>query len=314
MQQTRTNSPGDCAICGVPTLRVRHEFDAASHTLGRCPTCDLQLWFPLNHPTASYYEHEGHPIYSQGHAGQHRLDERHRHLFSRLGPLTGKRVLDVGCGSGTLLAELDRQGAVAYGIDIDSKAVEAARRAGARNVDCVSIPDFVGKPPDIGGFDFILLMDVLEHLTDPRQALQGLASLLAPGGKIVGTVPNRDRLLAAWINTDLPPHHFLRFDESSLRAVLLACKLRPNASEIFEYGYSDRVLMNWVLKSVRSRRSSQSTRAKVEGSEGRRSVGRLVTCVRWFTRPIAVVVERTTHRGFKIYFEAERYEERTVDA
>jgi 2-polyprenyl-3-methyl-5-hydroxy-6-metoxy-1,4-benzoquinol methylase len=107
----------------------------------------------------------------------------------RLIDVSGRRVLDVGCGSGALGAALKARGAaLVAGIE---KHDEAASRARARLDKLVhgdleqSVPAF-----DRGEFDVIVFADVLEHLTDPDRTLACFLPLLAPGGRVVVSVPN----------------------------------------------------------------------------------------------------------------------------
>ncbi len=97
-------------------------------------------------------------------------------------------VLDVGGSSGYLGRELAQRGARVVVIDNDSAAVAAASRDGvdAHVVD-ISREDPPGKP---GGYDVVLCGDVLEHLADPAAALRRLRPFVAPGGRLVASVPN----------------------------------------------------------------------------------------------------------------------------
>jgi SAM-dependent methyltransferase len=101
----------------------------------------------------------------------------------------GKRILDVGCGSGATGALLKRNGArEVVGIEI---VPEAARKAEAV-LDRVLCGDITRIPLDFppGAFDLILCLDVLEHLAYPEDALKRLLPLLAEGGRVVVSIPN----------------------------------------------------------------------------------------------------------------------------
>jgi 2-polyprenyl-3-methyl-5-hydroxy-6-metoxy-1,4-benzoquinol methylase len=104
-----------------------------------------------------------------------------------------KRILDLGCSSGALGAELKRtHGAEVVGIEIDADyAADAATRLDrAINAD---LEQFFGDPDSVAGlgrFDCLIAADVLEHLVDPWSVLARAAALLEPGGVAVVSLPN----------------------------------------------------------------------------------------------------------------------------
>jgi SAM-dependent methyltransferase len=101
----------------------------------------------------------------------------------RLG--TGRRVLDVGCGDGALLAEFRRRGYTDLaGLDFSPLVGPAA----------ADVDFFRGTLEDApwpeGRFDLVVMHHVLEHVEDPPATLRRAHTLLAPGGTLVGQLPN----------------------------------------------------------------------------------------------------------------------------
>lgn len=106
-------------------------------------------------------------------------------------------VLDAGCGTGDLLAEVRRRNPRArlLGMELAVSRVEAARRRLGPETDI--------RPGRLGGplpfapacADLLLVTEVLEHLTDPAADLRNVLQLLRPGGQVIITFPNGD----AWL-------------------------------------------------------------------------------------------------------------------
>ena len=103
----------------------------------------------------------------------------------------GLSVLDVGCGSGVHGAELKRiHGHRVFGVDLSEQSIEKAKsRLEDAWVADVTRPE---RYPFYGRrfFDVIVFSDILEHLYDPADVLERHIRLLAPGGRILISLPN----------------------------------------------------------------------------------------------------------------------------
>jgi 2-polyprenyl-3-methyl-5-hydroxy-6-metoxy-1,4-benzoquinol methylase len=101
----------------------------------------------------------------------------------------GKSILDVGCGEGALAASLKDAGAAhVAGIELDAGVADVARE----RLDTFVRGDVgaVDLPFESEQFDYVILADVLEHLSDPDRVLERMLPLLRPGGRVVVSVPN----------------------------------------------------------------------------------------------------------------------------
>lgn len=122
------------------------------------------------------------------------------------------RLLDIGCGNGDTLVLLKMIGWDVYGIDIDRRAIEIARKRGIRNASLGTYKD-LNKYPD-GFFDVIRMYHVIEHLDDPNKCLSLAYRKLKKGGEIIIGTPNVGSTVARlakqyWYNLDCPRHMHL---------------------------------------------------------------------------------------------------------
>lgn len=121
------------------------------------------------------------------------------------------KVLDIGCGDGDTLAQLQKLGWEVFGLDIDSRAVEIATKRGI-NTQLGTFRE-ISKYPD-NYFDAIRLYHVIEHLDDPGLCLSLIRKKLKKNGELLIGTPNVKSIVAFlfrsyWYNLDTPRHLFL---------------------------------------------------------------------------------------------------------
>ena len=130
--------------------------------------------------------------------------------------------LDVGCGAGTLLEAVRGRGWQAIGTEVSRGAAESV---GARGFDVR-----VGELPELGlpeaGFDVVSMVEVVEHVPDPRALLGQALPLVRPGGVLYVTTPHgrgiSARLLRSGWSVVAPPEHLQLFSVPGLRRALAA--------------------------------------------------------------------------------------------
>jgi SAM-dependent methyltransferase len=109
-------------------------------------------------------------------------------MLALAGDVTGRRILDAGCGSGPLLAELRERGALVSGFDLSAGMVELARRRLGDDTD-LRIAALGGPLPyGDGAFDDVISSLVLHYLEDWGPALAELRRVLVPGGRLLVSV------------------------------------------------------------------------------------------------------------------------------
>ena len=193
-----------CVHCGVVYLDSR-------------PTAEeLDRIYPDHYHAFAFTEDRFGFVYSV----RRRLEARRLlRAFRSLPP--DARIVDVGCGDGfhlDLLREFGPPGWTVEGVDLDDRAIAAARRRGLTvhrgRVEDVGLPE--------GEFHAALLVQTVEHLADPASVLAAVRRLLVPGGRLLVVTDNTgspDFGIAKrrhWGGYHFPRHWYL-FDASSLR-------------------------------------------------------------------------------------------------
>lgn len=198
---------------------------------------------------------------ARGLAGSRWLRERafNDHVLDELLPwrTPAGRALDVGCGSGRLMAAMSRVGWTVEGAEVDARSAEVAGRATGLPVHLGSAASL---PPDLGPFDLVVMSHVLEHLPRPVEALAALSGLLAPGGRLVVIYPNPESLMARWFGLHWyhwdPPRHLVLPPLVALRGGGAAAGLRM---------LRGRTLSRWAPDTWRH---SSARRRDAEGRAG----------------------------------------------
>jgi SAM-dependent methyltransferase len=194
---------GACGLCYLtprPTLERLRTYYPADYHAHRLPTSSL---FRLLH--------------------RMQFGPRVRRYLGIAGDVSGGRVLDVGCGDGTLLRELGRRAPCElHGLDFNPDAIAAAR-AGEPPIHL-----FLGTLEDAPyaerTFDLVVMHHVLEHVLEPATTLGRVRALLRPGGHVVGQLPNFASLeravMGRFWNGYHTPRHMQCFTPPSLAALL----------------------------------------------------------------------------------------------
>lgn len=159
--------------------------------------------------------------------------EGRRQLFARMldhyaVPKTG-RILDAGTGTGANLGMLREDGfSNTVGLDFSEDAVRFCAAKGL-SVQQGSLTDL---PLETETFDFCFATDVIEHIDDDAKALEEIARVLKPGGKVLVTVP---AFRSLWGYNDDRAHHKRRYRLGELRSRIEAAGL--SVRDIFYFNY-----------------------------------------------------------------------------
>lgn len=146
--------------------------------------------------------------------------ERRKARMGYLDEIRPGRVLDVGCGDGSLLVRLRALGWEVEGQDVDAKAAAHSRQSEGVTVHLGQLADLAIPS---SRYDAVVMNHVIEHVHDPVMALRELHRLLRTGGTLIVVTPNAKsyghrRFGRDWINLD-PPRHLHLFSTTTLLAL-----------------------------------------------------------------------------------------------
>ena len=211
-----------CALCGSNETdllfvgRDRLHSAPGEFTVVQCKNCSLvylnprPAWTEMEgyYPTdyAPYTQLAGSPLQRLIKSGGLRRKQRLVQKQKSSGAL-----LDVGCGAGDFIRFMAENGKWrVFGIEPSAQAARRAAQISGGEVFCGRLEDATFAPHS---FDVITMWHVMEHLYDPRGALDVLRRTLKPGGKLIVAVPVLDSIDAGlfgayWSGYDVPRHLF----------------------------------------------------------------------------------------------------------
>ena len=174
----------------------------------------------------------------------HQINPLRLDWIDQFAAISGKNVVDVGCGGGILAESMARRGANVLGVDLADKPLKVAQlhamEGGVANLDYRSIAaeDLAAEQP--ATFDVVTCMEMLEHVPDPSSIIRACASMARPGGWVFFSTLNRNpkSFLFAIVGAEyllklLPQgtHEFSRF----IRPAELARWIREAGLELVQF-------------------------------------------------------------------------------
>ena len=210
---------GSCVLCSKETeakLYIRTNSGGFPFSYLRCQGCGLVFLNPRpdGKEILRFYAQD---YYGEGPQKFHSWVEAPRLFFAwnrvrrvrKFFPFAGK-ALDIGCGQGTFLQLLKREGWECHGTELTLESSSRASRSGIS----VSVGEIDENRFPLHSFDLITLWHVLEHLSEPLKTLKTITRLLKKGGILAISTPNIDSLQAGvgrgqWFHLDAPRHFYL---------------------------------------------------------------------------------------------------------
>ena len=229
--------PATCPVCEAVTdgqlverLTDRRKGIPGSWELVRCGNCSTVFMEPMpsDSELGAYYDAytKEDKVVVGGGTGSRRpgLRRVYHRLSGDVDPRdfveipAAARALDYGSGGGTYLSYFSSRGADIVGAEISDTMVSACTAAGlnVRRVD-----DFDAIPFPDCEFDVVYLMQVFEHLREPRSFMGELARILKPGGTLHLALPNASsgwrRIFGRhWVSGWFAPFHLAHYTKESL--------------------------------------------------------------------------------------------------
>lgn len=165
--------------------------------------------------------------------------------------LTGKKIVEIGCGRGEYLSIMSQMGVKAHGIEYSGDSVKQCARNGL-NVQAGFIENEKYK---INGapFDAFFILSFLEHLPNPSEALRGISNNLKNNAVGIVEVPNFDMMLKKKLFSEFVRDHLTYFTKTALTTALTL-----NGFDVLE---CNEVWHNYIISAVVRKRQKKNLSA-----------------------------------------------------
>jgi 2-polyprenyl-3-methyl-5-hydroxy-6-metoxy-1,4-benzoquinol methylase len=251
MENDIQTSPLRCPLCDVQGPQFFGKKNDCS--LYSCQNCNLLFVHPVPHATDAVYGEDyfegasegfGYTNYDADKEAMTPVFEEYVRRILAFKP-SGPKLLDVGAATGFFVHIARRHGFNASGIEISAYAAARGREKG--------FDIRQGVLSDISSnecFDVITMLDVIEHVTDPRGELSHAFELLNTEGLLIINTPDRGsvwaRLMGKRWHLIVPPEHLFYFNRRNLSKLLAACGFE--VLEVTTIGKS--FTISYILKTL----------------------------------------------------------------
>ncbi|TWA80493.1 methyltransferase family protein [Azospirillum brasilense] len=209
--------------------------------LMRSRTSDLMFFTPTVVGDAGFYEQVSRIVW-------YYTEDKREFAFARDRIAAGSTVLEVGCGPGyfgRILGDCDYRG-----LEFNKGALARAAAQGLR-VEATDVRTLARLQP--ASFDTVVSFQVMEHVAEVGEFLEGCVALLRPGGTLILSVPSADSFMRFAFNDvlNLPPHHVTWWTDRCLAWCAEAHGMQ--LMELHHQTLSDGGHRSWFLQQLADR-------------------------------------------------------------
>ena len=125
----------------------------------------------------------------------HEMNPIRLNFINSNSPLSGKKVLDVGCGGGILTESMAKSGATVTGIDMGKAPLSTAKLHAMEEdleIEYTQTTVEAHAAEQAAQYDVVTCMELLEHVPDPASVINACAQLVKPGGSVYFSTVNRN--------------------------------------------------------------------------------------------------------------------------
>ncbi len=146
------------------------------------------------------------------------IELEHLHRYAIAAAMVEGNVLDLGCGVGYGSSLLAPRVSRVVCLDISLPAVSLALRGGRGDTSTGAVADACDLPFPAGHFDWVVCLEVIEHVAQPAALIAEISRVLAPHGRLLLSTPNRPVYSGSHGANN--PFHRHELDEAELRGLL----------------------------------------------------------------------------------------------
>jgi SAM-dependent methyltransferase len=254
--ETTTQITQQCPLCS--STAVRFYMSKNGYSIYACDACALRFVFPLPGAVTVYNqdyftgarEGFGYTDYDADKIPMIPVFEEYVRRIMRLRP-QGGLLFDVGAATGFFMDIAKRFGFAVSGVEIAGFAAEVARNKGL-DVTTGTLADVGEQRASM--YDVVTMLDVIEHVADPRAELLRVAGMLKSHGLVVINTPDAGswyaRIMGRGWHLIVPPEHLYYFDRSNMTTLLLECGFRVisvgTIGKTFTLSYICKTLYVWL--------------------------------------------------------------------